>query len=61
MIGMLRINEKWSIQYDKPNNYSPIAVYRYEEYHSEWIGNGLHLAMFYELLEAALEEDCGHG
>ena len=51
MTGMLRINEKWSIQYDKSNNYSPIAVFRYGEYNSEWEGNNLHLAMFYEMLE----------
>ena len=47
----LRVDEKWSIEYDDDVNDRPIYWHRYGERHSHFDENNATVAMFYALLE----------
>ena len=49
---ILKVDEKWSVEYDPANNDRPIRWWRHSEPHSEFDGNNAVTAMFYALLEA---------
>jgi hypothetical protein len=50
-MSILKVDDKWSIEYDPKNNDAPDMWLRYGEKHSQWEGNNAQLAMFYALLE----------
>lgn len=52
MTDILKIDEKWSVQFDPENNDCPIYWLRHEDRHSPFDYNNAVTAMFYALLEA---------
>lgn len=51
MSNILRVDEKWSIEYDPAENDQPVAWYRHGEKHSYFDENNAVVALFYTLLE----------
>jgi|AntRauMFilla1563_2_1112583.scaffolds.fasta_scaffold116014_1 hypothetical protein len=51
----LKIDDKWSIEYDEDNNDRPIRWGRHNEWHSEFEENNAVNAMFYKLLEITVD------
>lgn len=47
---MLKIDDKWSIEYDPQNNDRPMAWFRYDDRHNEYVEHNATTAMFYALL-----------
>ena len=52
MTDILKIDEKWSVQFDPDNNDRPIYWLRHEDRHSPFDDNNAVTSMFYALLEA---------
>lgn len=50
MTKILKIDSKWSVEYDPDHNDHPVSWYRNGEYHSVFTVNNSTVAMFYELL-----------
>jgi len=48
---ILKINDKWSIEYDPTNNDRPTFWFRNGERHSELVENNAVIALFYSYLE----------
>ena len=48
----LKIDDKWSIDYDPENNDRPVYINRHGERHSNFEGDNCTVALFYALLEA---------
>jgi len=61
-VKLLKVDEKWSIQYDPEMNDRPLRWLRYGEHNSMFNENNSCRAMFYSLLEARkkLEEIYGN-
>jgi len=51
----LKIDEKWSVQYDENNNDRPVKWFRYDTPMGLSPSNNLTVALFYSLLEARTE------
>lgn len=56
-MAFLRVDDKWSIEFEPEENDMPIAWHRYDKYHSEFEKNNPTTAMFYALLEAWRSND----
>lgn len=55
MNKVLKIDDKWSIEYDPLCNDRPLRTLRYGEPFKH-TGDNIHIAMFYALLEATNSE-----
>lgn len=55
---ILKIDDKWSVEYDPKANDRPVRFLRYGEPSSDWNENNAVTAMFYELLRTK-NEGCG--
>lgn len=53
----LKVDDKWSIEYDETQNDRPVYWSRYGEIHRAYDGNNPVTALFYAFLALANKED----
>lgn len=58
-MSVLKIDEKWSIEYDEENNDRPVAFLRYGNVVVHDMDN-VHVALFYALLGARIRLEKGN-